>query len=399
MPIDHVNPTGGQLRNQQVQFAPREKPLEQTDPAATLLNPLDSLVDGRQRVRGLDQENPDLGIVPDPHGPLRAETKSQIGRQSRRGDLVEVLAQQFSQTPTVLDRIINVLRAAHIRELPLDHIGNEQFARLHSRKKEAEILGPLRESDLPPKKPPLPKDMPAYLASLYDVPLLTREQEVHLFRKMNYLKYKASELRAHSDLSQPNGRWMDRIERLHDESVVIKKQIISANLRLVVSIAKRYVGAAGDFFALVSDGNVSLIRAVEKFDFSRGNRFSTYASWAIIKNFGRTIPLAFRQRGRFSTSCQEMFTAVEDVRPDHHEQESEQIQRESCVERLLERLDQRERQIITSRFGLTRGQEPLKLKQVGATMGVSKERVRQIQCRAMNKLRKAAEEDRCEDLV
>ena len=67
--------------------------------------------------------------------------------------------------------------------------------------------------------------------------------------------------------------------------------------------------------------------------------------------------------------------------------------------RLLDRLDQRERQIVTSRYGLTRGQEPLTLEQVGTAMGVTKERIRQIQCRAMNKLRKAAEEDRIEDFV
>ena len=192
---------------------------------------------------------------------------------------------------------------------------------------------------------------------------------------------------------------MDRIEKLYDESVATKNQIIRANLRLVVSIAKRYVGRAGDFFELVSDGNMSLIRAVEKFDFSRGNRFSTYASWAIMKNFARTIPSAFRHRDRFCTSCPELFSTVEDVRPDYYEQESAQIYRESCVERLLDRLDQRERQIVTSRYGLTRGQEPLTLKQVGTAMGVTKERIRQIQCRAMSKLRKAAEEDRIEDFV
>ena len=159
---------------------------------------------------------------------------------------------------------------------------------------------------------------------------------------------------------------MDQIEKLYDESVATKNQIIRANLRLVVSIAKRYVGPAGDFFELVSDGNMSLIRAADKFDFSRGNRFSTYASWAIMKNFARTIPNAFRQRSRFCTSRPEMLSTVEDVRPNHREQESAQIQRESHVERLLDRLDQRERQIVTSRFGLTRGQEPLTLKQVGA---------------------------------
>ena len=189
---------------------------------------------------------------------------------------------------------------------------------------------------------------------------------------------------------------MDRIEKLYDESVAAKNQIIRANLRLVVSIAKRYVGPLGDFFEFVSDGNISLIRAVEKFDVSRGIKFSTYASWAIMKNFARTIPDVLRHRGRFCTSHSEMFSTVEDAREDHYEQESAQIQRESHVQGVLKRLDERERQIVTSRFGLTRGQEPLTLKQVGAAMGVTKERVRQIQCRAMSKLRKAAEEDRIE---
>ena len=186
---------------------------------------------------------------------------------------------------------------------------------------------------------------------------------------------------------------MDQIQRLYDESVATKNQIIRANLRLVVSIAKRYVGLARDFFELVSDGNMSLIRATEKFDVARGNRFSTYASWAIMKNFARTVPDVLRHRGRFCSNHSETFNTAEDARTDQYQQESAQIQRESHVEGIVRRLDERERHIVTSRFGLTRGQEPLTLKQVGTTLGVSKERVRQIQCRAMSKLRTAAEED------
>ena len=209
------------------------------------------------------------------------------------------MAQRFCQPRTRIHRIINEMRTAGSWSLPLDHIGNEQFARLRSQKKEAEILGPLPESDLPTKKPRLPSGLPPYLASLYEVPLLTREQEAHLFRKMNYLKYKAGKLREKLDLNRPKRSLMDQIEKLYDESVATKNQIIRANLRLVVSIAKRYVGPAGDFFELVSDGNMSLIRAVEKFDFSRGNKFSTYASWAIMKNFARTIPDRASSSGPF----------------------------------------------------------------------------------------------------
>ena len=186
---------------------------------------------------------------------------------------------------------------------------------------------------------------------------------------------------------------MDRIENLYEESVAIKNRIVSANLRLVVSIAKRYVGPAEDFFELVSDGNMSLIRAAEKFDVSRGNRFSTYATWAIMKNFARSIPAVFRHRDRFRTADAEVFNAAVDLRADPHEQESAQLCRETQVKRILCCLDERERQIVAGRFGLTRGQTPLTLMQVGAAIGVTKERVRQIQSRAMGKLRKAAEED------
>ena len=128
-----------------------------------------------------------------------------------------------------------------------------------------------------------------YMVSLYKVPLLTREQEVHLFRKMNYLKYKASRLRERLDPARPQKTRMAQIEKLYEEIIATKNRIICANLRLVVSIAKRHVKPAQDIFDLVSDGNVSLMHAVEHFDYSFGNKFSTYAAWAIINNFSRTI--------------------------------------------------------------------------------------------------------------
>jgi len=167
-------------------------------------------------------------------------------------------------------------------------------------------VGPAPAEDERNGVPKPPGAVPSYVASLYDVPLLTPEQEVHLFRRMNYLKYKASKLREQLDPVRPKKTLMDRIEKLLQRIGGHEKRHCLGNLRLVVSIAKRHTTPSIEFFELVSDGNVSLIRAADKFDFARGNRFSTYASWAIMKNFSRTIPDVHRHENRFipaRTSC------------------------------------------------------------------------------------------------
>ena len=139
---------------------------------------------------------------------------------------------------------------------------------------------------------------------------------------------------------------------------------------------------------------MSLIRAVEKFDYSRGNKFSTYASWAIMKNFARTIPDEFKQKDRFRPTSEELFMAREDQRSDRYMLESAQSRREMQINSILESLDEREQKIIISRFGLDYSQEPQTLKEVGAELGVTKERIRQIEARALNKLRAAAKDEK-----
>lgn len=324
---------------------------------------------------------------------LSEQEKTTIYEQYRCGTPVETLSERYRRTKASVQRIITEMRVGRIMKLPLDFIPNPRFTNSDA---ESVIV-----TAMPTDGPPLnttrsTSGLPPYLASLFEVPLLTREQEVHLFRKFNYLKYKASKLRSQLDPASANLSLMDQIEQFYEKAVAVKNQIVRANLRLVVSIAKKYVGPNGDLWELVSEGNMSLMRAIEKFDFARGNKVSTYASWAIMKNFARSIPSEQRHRDRFRTGHAETFSSSKEHRSDEYEQETVQRQRESQVRKILARLDDREQKVVMSRFGLVPGHAPQTLEDIGTEMGVSKERIRQIQTRALNKLRLAAEEERIE---
>ena len=347
----------------------------------------------RYTLKLFDQKFPALALFPDHSGPLTGDSKEGIYHDYRRGQSVGELAERFGRTRTSIYRIINETRARRLLELPLDSIYNEEFDRPNA---EREILGPMPAGDDAARKNRIPSGLPSYLASLYEVPLLTREQETYLFRKYNFLKYRAQRLRENLSPARATTGLMDRIEQLYEQAIKTKNRIVQANLRLVVSIAKRHVSTSDDFFSLVSDGNISLMRAVDKFDYARGNKFSTYASWAVMRNFARTIPDEFKHRERFRTCQDEMFDLQQDQRAVPLEMESAQHLREQQIERILSRLDEREQRIIISRFGLSRGQEPKTLQEVGSQLGVTKERIRQIEARALHKLREEAERERIE---
>jgi RNA polymerase sigma factor (sigma-70 family) len=246
----------------------------------------------------------------------------------------------------------------------------------------------------------VPEHVAPELAPLY-TPLLNKDQEQHLFRKMNFLKHQANRLRGFLRLhggciDAPNGRTHDQasVESMERQAQAIKAQLINCNMRLLVSIAKRHAAHADHFSELLSDGNVSLISAVEKFDYSRGTKFSTYASWAIMKNYARGMVKEKRRRQHYLTGHAEwLFEAVVDTRSDERACMASEAQTRACVNRLLrllEFLDPRERDIIRLRLGLGGNAKRMTLENIGKQLGVTKERVRQLQVRAMKKLRNLA---------
>jgi RNA polymerase primary sigma factor len=313
-------------------------------------------------------------------------TKALIYRQSRCGFAVEVLATQFGLGRSRIGSIIDEMRARRLLEAKLDFVSDPSF---EDPAAGAELLGPSPEpaGSRASRRPRAPDGLPPYLGSLYALPLLSREQERHLFLKMNYLKYQAHRLREVLDPGHCTAGQLDEIERLQAEALAVKNQIIGANLRLVVAIAKKHAGPTTNLFELISDGNMSLIRAVEKFDASRGFKFSTYASWAIMRHFSRSIPEEKYRRDRFVTGHEGMFEAAPYDRGDVYEQESDHRRSQEIVRGILGQLNDRERRILIGRYGIG-GTAEQTLEQLGRELGITKERVRQIESRAREKLRK-----------
>jgi RNA polymerase sigma factor (sigma-70 family) len=349
----------------------------------------------RYTIKNYDRENPCDALFPGVSGALDSETKQAIFSSYRRGISVDVLAKRFHRNRTSMYRVINEVRARRLLEQPLECIYHASF---DDRSFEAEILKQMPgcgEFEKQRRNMHAPKDAPAELASLYEMPLLNKEQEQHLFRQMNFLKYKAGQRRQRLDPTRARIQELKEIEDLQNRANEVKDQLIGCNMRLVVSIAKRHSGQTDNFFELLSDGNMSLIRAVEKFDFSRGNKFSTYATWAIMKNFARSIPEEKRRRERYVTGHEELFEVAPDTRSDEQEIVASAEQTASRVNRLLASLDDRERQIIRMRAGLDNS-EGMTLEEIGQQLGITKERVRQLNVRIMNKLRTIAREQKIE---
>lgn len=303
------------------------------------------------------------------------------------GESVACLAKAFSLSKTAVHGALMEARVKRLVEANVDYIDNDVF---HQSNAEAVICGPAPEVDNSTVGR-VPTGLPAYLIELYRVPLLTKVHEQYYFRRMNFRKFQFSELRKELDVRKPSARMVSKLEAILAEITEVKNLLIRSNLRLVVSIAKRYLKANSGFFELVSDGNISLIRAVEKFDFARGNKFSTYASWAILKNFARSVPAEHKRLDRFRTGNDEVFEQKTEQRGSFFIDEHMNKSQRAVIREMMQELDGREQKVIACRFGLSEGNEPETLEQVGSRLGVTKERVRQIEVRTLEKLRRIAE--------
>ncbi len=338
----------------------------------------------RYTVRKHDTDHPAQAIFPDMTGPLGDEERSTIYRSYLRGVSVQALARRYGRTRGSVYRVVNEMRAKHLLKRPIQYVFNPQFDLPNA---DELILGPEPPRREPDKPARMPDGLPAYLRALYDVPLLTPEQERDLFRRYNYLKYKADRLRKKLDLNRVQAGRLKEIEKLLLQANGVKNRLVRSNLRLVVSVAKKHLGGPQTLFELISDGNLSLMMAVEKFDYALGNRFSTYASWAIIRNFARSVPKERYQLDRFATGHEGLLDVASAMKSyDPNDLNLSEL-RES-IDVVLTQLKPRERAILIDHYGLDDDGRSMTFDQLGRSMGISKERVRQIEIQALRKLRK-----------
>ncbi len=297
-----------------------------------------------------------------------------------------------------------------------------------------------------------------YLKEIGKVPLLTAAEEIDLAMKIEAGVEATEKLEADDageiELDRRERRRLGRIEQMGLDA---KQQLIEANLRLVVSIAKRYVGRGMLFLDLIQEGNLGLIRAVEKFDYKKGFKFSTYATWWIrqaitraIADQARTIRIPvhmvetinklvriqrqlLQEKGREPTPeeiGEQMGLSAERVReiqkisqepvsletPSGEEEDSQLgdfIEDDSAVVppdaasfsmlqellgKMLDGLAERERKVISLRFGLEDGHQRT-LEEVGREFGVTRERIRQIESKTLAKLRHPSKSSKLKDFL
>jgi len=282
-----------------------------------------------------------------------------------------------------------------------------------------------------------------YLQEIGQVPLLTASEEVDLAKKME-LAHAASDALLHDEGGLSHAE-RQMLRRQVDAGRAARQHLIQANLRLVVSIAKKYTSYGLTMMDLVQEGNIGLMRAVEKFDYTKGHKFSTYATWWIrqaitraIADQSRTIRLpvhmgeAISQVKRTSHKLQQtmqreptpeeiadamgitptkvrrtleasmhplslempvgqegegrMGDFIEDERISTPVDAAAQTMLREQIEEVLQKLPERERKIIQLRYGLKDGRYRT-LEEVGLEFGITRERIRQIEAVALRKLR------------
>ena len=286
-----------------------------------------------------------------------------------------------------------------ILDHPVDFVDDESFHKPRARQTLFDKADPVRRADVAWYRPlvddvigtrPDPK-------STKESIVLTKDEERTIFLQYNYARFMVASMQSRLGNRKPTPKQSREVLYWYRLSRQLRDQIAESNLALVLAMAKRARINAVDFSDQISEGNMALLRSVDKFDVSRGFKFSTYACRAILKGFYRQGMKDTRHRQRFPTTFD---PAMESGDSSETRRREDQWDSAREVKQLMQEnkadLSTIELVVLQHRFGFEPGRSgrPLTLSQVGKLIGVTKERVRQIQNKALGKLREAVEQ-RC----
>jgi RNA polymerase sigma factor (sigma-70 family) len=348
-------------------------------------------------IRKHDRERPAEAVFPLAAEPLGEEERAKILKGYRRGVPLVALARRVCRPRSAVYRVVVDERVARLNRRKVKFIDDPLYHQDGAAEAVAAIVtgtDAALTSDGRAEDARIPRDLPAYLQDLYRTPLLSPARERALFLSFNYHKFRFVSARRRLEAQFARTREVNTLEAHLRRATDVKNQIVQANLRLVVSVARKHLRPGLSLMELVSDGNVTLMRAVESYDFHRGHRFSTYATLALMKGFARSVP-QLMSGGRLKAAGGDR--ALAEVSDPRLEISQDRLLAREEVRQLLARLDDRERAVVLAHYGITTPgvdstarREPATYEQVGRLLGLTKQRVRQIEQSAIAKLRSAA---------
>ncbi len=354
----------------------------------------------RDIIRRHDAENPAEAIFTESPARLTDADRQMISECFRRGISVDCLAKRYCRTPESIEQIVSQQQAERIKSIPIKFVHNPLFEHADADKiilrelsaaaRQAAANEPLEEGQ---QQYLLrrPGNLPPYLQDAFRQPIMPQPLVIDAFRRMNYLRFKAWRLQLDIDPLDAADADLELVESLLAEAESIRNLILQSHLRIVVLVARKHCQNNENLLELISDGNLWLMRAADSYDFSRNVRFSTYLSYALMKNYAHRFGTPTSGANRLLISQDDLLDQLGAPAQQSVPDAVDMLLMQGKLVDALAQLPQRERTLLALHYGLEAGAPPESLTQIAERFGVTKARVRQIEMKALAKLRSILE--------